>query len=87
MSRITPGGNWADNDRLDDVELKDGERLRITWPNDTVSEHVIQIKKETHTISDMGSPYTISSNRAFVLVMRGLKLIPYCISGYDAERV
>lgn len=79
--------NWGYWDQLDGETLKDGELLRIEWPNGTVEELPVRVRDVGCTIHDMGHQYTGQDIRAFVEKVVNGKAVLIEARGLLAERV
>lgn len=87
MKPIEIYSNWCNFDRLDGKDLKDGENLRIQWPDGSVTLNVIKVRKSEYPYNDMGVQTTIPESKAYVEVLyRGL-LTEVRIHGLQAERL
>lgn len=60
--------NWCDYDRLDGVDLWNGEPLLLKMPDGTERECTVVLKESSYRISDMGSPYDVPVKTAYVEV-------------------
>lgn len=78
---------WCHIDRLNGTNLRDGEKLRIRWPDGTVEERHIFVKRSSYEGSDMGHPCTIPVSEAFVVLKYHGKEVTVPIAGLEAERV
>lgn len=67
MSRIWTYNNWCHYDRLDDLDLLDGERLIVTFPNGETLEVTCSIKKSSYTTIEQGGHRTEIPVRKAVL--------------------
>lgn len=87
MSKIVKYSNWCHFDRLNDVDLVDGERLRVTWPDGKREAIQVVVETSSYQISDHGHPYDVPVRRAFARVRyRGLDVLVRLV-GLEAERV
>jgi hypothetical protein len=65
MNEPTLYSNWGYWDHLDGVELREGERVRVQWPDDTVTEETIRIEARDHEENDHGHRVTIPDRWAY----------------------
>jgi len=49
--------NWCSIDRLDGVDLRDGEELLVKWPNGQHEVIVIKVRTGSFQVSDHGHSY------------------------------
>jgi hypothetical protein len=68
MKNVETYSNWCEIDQLDGVTLKDGEWLRVKWPDGTKTRAKVRVEQTSYRISDMGSPCDIPVSKAFVRV-------------------
>lgn len=54
MSKIIHVSDWSEWDELDGERLKNGEKLRIEWPNGRITEEEILIHEGSTYCSDHG---------------------------------
>ncbi len=66
--RVTVRSNWGYFDELDGRDLKEGERLRLHWPDGTTTNAAVTLVKTREPGSDMGHPIEIPHHQAFVVV-------------------
>jgi hypothetical protein len=67
--------NWCYIDRLDGVDLENGEKLVIQFPDGSEEEHTIKVKKFESSASDHGHTVSIPHSEAYiVLEYRGHKV-------------
>lgn len=66
MKKIERYNNWCEIDRLDGVDIKDKERLRVKFPNGEILEITVSVFFSSYEISDMGTPYTIPCYKAYL---------------------
>lgn len=87
MAKITKRSNWGYWDELDNTVLKDGEKLRVTWPDETTEIITVKVIDSGSTMSDHGHPFYCADVKAFAVVtVHGVEgLVP--LLGYEAERV
>lgn len=87
MSKVVVYSNWCWIDQLDGRELKQDERIRVTWPDRTQTDNLAVVKQDRVEISDHGHPYSATRSEAFVSVLiRGL-LVDVRIVGLEVERL
>lgn len=53
----TPAGTYG---KESGVAFKEGERLRVRWPDSSESTEVVSLRREHATVSDMGHSYPVS---------------------------
>jgi hypothetical protein len=66
MKPIFVRSNWGYWDALGTADLKDGERLRIEWPDGTVTTETIHVDKGTFSYSDHGHESQGPDHKAYV---------------------
>jgi hypothetical protein len=54
MKPFNTYSNWGYIDQLDGIDLVDGERLRVQFPNGTIIIAPIRVQKDRFTYNDMG---------------------------------
>lgn len=87
FKKIIPDTNWCHIDKLDGIELKDGERLRIRFPSKETLEVNITVWHEIKTINEMGRPYDMPVKRAYLKTKwKGAPCMVELV-GLEAERV
>lgn len=63
---VTQVSNWGYWDELDGKALAAGETVEVKYPDGTIERGRVEIDSVSSTISDMGSPYRISTSSAFI---------------------
>ena len=66
--KFTTYSNWCEIDRLGETNLKNGDEVEILWPNKKVTNHILEVRKSSYNISDMGSPYTVPVSTAYIKI-------------------
>lgn len=89
MSKVKLGGNWSYEDQLDGKTFEMGERVRITWPDGSVTHEVVRCVFGTAPSSDMGRPIKIPTVEAFVMITHRGVSVPVALANaqLDIERV
>ena len=87
MSKVTMYSNWCSIDRLDDINLKDKERLRVTWPNGVVEDYTIIVRIYKTSTRDHGTSCDISHSDAYINVIYNGLLIEVRLIGLEATRI
>jgi hypothetical protein len=54
MERITVRSNWGYFDALEGSDIKDGDRLRVEWPDSSVTDETAIVKDEGYDSSHEG---------------------------------
>lgn len=87
MSKIERYSNWCWIDRLDGVDLKDGEMLFVRFPDGHHEGITCIVKPRKVSVQDMGSKYDAPESLAFFKIeYHGVTtLVP--LVGLDARRV
>jgi hypothetical protein len=88
MGKVEVGGNWSYIDELDGVPLKDGERLRVQWPDGSITEETCGVENGTFKYTDMGHEGTGSDVKAYLTIqVRGIEARYYLRHGaVEVER-
>jgi|SRR6185369_3517450 len=68
MKKVITYSNWCEIDQLDGKPFKDGEWIRVQWPNGNKTRAKVHVENTSYRISDMGSPCDIPVSKAFVRV-------------------
>jgi hypothetical protein len=86
MSRIERYSNWCWIDRLEGVDLKDGERLLVRWPNSILQYVCCIVEQRTVDIQDMGNTFGALESFAYAEIdHHGVKArVP--LVGMEAKR-
>lgn len=84
--KITTGGNWSVEDQLGGRTIRDGERLRVRFPDGTVEELRAVVESSSHADSDMGRDITIPVHRAFARIDYHGASVLMSLVGLEAER-
>ena len=89
MKKVEIYSNWCYCDSLDGIVLKDGERIKVQWPDKTTSKEVVHIEDCSYTGSDHGHPCDIKVTKAYVKTLcKGVKsLVRLYDSGCLCKRV
>jgi hypothetical protein len=84
--KIEQNRNWCEIDILDGITLIDGEWLYIKFPDNSIFEGSIIVKKTSETVNDMGQPYNMPISRAYIKEwVRGVDVLVPLI-GMEAKR-
>lgn len=86
MSRIERYSNWCEIDRLDSIDLKEGEFLQVFWPNGDIEILVCGINSHSYTISDHGHPYSVPVREAYIHANYKGQPIKVELLGLEAQR-
>lgn len=87
MSKVTADKNYCDIDKLDGVELKDGERLKVTFPDGKTKKVEVVLHERNEPYNDMGHTYTMPVRKAhFTLDYHGWEL-DFPLEGLEAKRI
>jgi hypothetical protein len=65
MDEPTLHSDWGYWDHLDGRELREGERVRVQWPDDTITEETIRIEARDREEMDHGHAVTIPDRWAY----------------------
>lgn len=87
MSKIECYSNWCWIDRLDGVDLKNGELLFVKFPDGSAFGVACVVKSRTVDVQDMGHTYGAHESLAYAEIdYHGVKvLVP--LVGLEARRV
>jgi len=87
MKKIKTYENWCNIDQLDGEDIKDKEKLEITWPDKSVSIEKLIVEKWEETEYDMGKPCPIPYSKAYIQInYNGLKTKVSAV-GLKAKRI
>lgn len=86
MSRIERYSNWCWIDRLDGVDLKNGEQLLVRWPDGILQDVRCVVVQRTVDVQDMGNTYGAAESFAYAEIdHHGVKArVP--LVGMEAKR-
>lgn len=87
MGRIITYSNWCYIDRLDGIDLKDGERLWVKFPNGERIQITCSIHASKQVVLDMGRPYEMPVRRAYLKTKWKGQQCMVELVGLEAERV
>ncbi len=89
MNKVEIYSNWCYYDQLDGKNLKDGEKLKVRWPDGQETQENVILKKTSQTVSDMGHPYDVPIHQAYVAVtVHGAEcLVRLTADGILCERI
>ncbi len=78
MNKIEHYSNWCEIDRLDGKDIEDGEKLRIKWPDGTITKETVRVEADSYSMLEQGGAYTdIPTKEAYIEVkdtIHGLKV-------------
>jgi hypothetical protein len=57
---------WNTFDCLGDIDLKDGQKIMLSWPDGTQEEVKVRVRIGHDTVSDMGTPFTRQLSHAWI---------------------
>jgi hypothetical protein len=78
MKSIHTTSDWNELDVLNGKEIKDGEYLKIQWPDGSCETRRVSVEKRSYEEDDMGHSCTIPVHKAFVYVeYRGVRFKAY----------
>lgn len=88
MSKILAHtADYCDIDRLDGVDLVDGEKLKVTFPDGKTKKVKVSLHESTQPYSDHGHVYTMPVKKAhFTLDYHGHEL-DFPLEGLEAKRI
>ncbi len=88
MSKVEAYKNWfCDIDRLDEIDLKEGEDLELTFPDGTVERVQVLLHSEKQTYTDHGHTYSMTVSKAyFTLDYHGWEM-DCPLEGLEAKRI
>lgn len=87
MNAIERYSNWCSIDRLDGIDLKDGELLIIRWPDGQFGQVQLCVETGTFEIGEQGGDFQARRSHASVIAYhRGVQVrVP--VVGLEAQRV
>ena len=62
-------GGWCLAQQDPKEEIRTGETIYVLWPNNGVSEEVIQAKPYHTRYGDMGHTYSVTTQKLFIVVV------------------
>lgn len=68
MEKVVVGGDWSYEDELAGTYLKNGERIRVRWPDGTEEDHKVHLEVTSTPIFDHGKSYPGRCAQAFIKV-------------------
>lgn len=68
MNKVETYSNWCEIDRLDGIDLVDGEFVHVLWPDGTETKGRVIVAKSSYEISDMGHPWTVPASKSYLKV-------------------
>lgn len=87
-STISYNTDWCEIARIDGVDIKDGERLRIQFPDGLIGEFTVHLEHCDYETNDMGHRVTIPVTHAAIAGnMYGLRHLIRLPAGTPVERV
>lgn len=87
MSLITTYKDYCEIDRLDGVDLANGDRLRLTFPDGSVVDAEIGVAVSSYKSQSGNQSETIRVRKAYIdEVVRGVSTRVY-LAGLEAERI
>jgi len=66
MKKVERYSNWCEIDRLNGIDLVDGEKLKIKWEDGSTSIEVIKVEKYIDKILEQGGYSDIKYSIAYV---------------------
>ena len=66
MNPVKTDQSWRGVDQLDKKDIMDGERFRIKWMDNSITEELIKLDKSSYMVSDMGHPWEIQVRKAYI---------------------
>jgi len=89
MKKIERYSNWCEIDRLDGVDLQDGEQLKVQWEDGTISIETVFVDKFHQRMSEQGGYYDVPYSIAHIYAnCRGTKTpIKLIDSNIKCERI
>lgn len=87
MNKIERYSNWCDIDRLDGVDIYDGEPLFVRFPDGACKGVEVVVKQSTYPVSEQGGQWNHRESLAYAQIdYHGVKaLVP--LVGLEARRV
>lgn len=87
MSKVVTRRDWHCIDELDNVPLREGEALRVLWPDGVVEALRVRIDEKSEHYQEHGGGSTIVTKKAYASILyHGAESRVY-LSGVEAERV
>lgn len=68
MKKVEIYSNWCESDSLNDIILRDGEKIRVQWFDGTITEEQVTIMCSSYNVSDHGSIYAVPIDKAYIQV-------------------
>ncbi len=89
MQKITTDRNWREVDQLDGKDLRDGEYLRIMWPDGTYTNQTVKIESSSYNVSEQGQRdgYDVPVRHAMVPIKYRGQHTYIRITGLNAKRI
>jgi len=76
MNKVEVYSNWCYLDALEGIPLKEGEQLRVKWPDGEITEEKVVLESSSYRMMDHGSPCDIGTSKAFVeATVKGVKCL------------
>jgi hypothetical protein len=66
MEKVKLGGDWCYEDVLAGKALRDGEQVRVQWPDGSVTDETIRVERRPYQVSDMGRSYPSKDDHAYI---------------------
>lgn len=87
MSKIECYSNWCYIDRLDGINLVDGERLEVTFPSGETLQVTCKIIDQSYDEMEMGRPTRIPVHRAYIQTKWKGQPCNVSLTGLEAKRI
>lgn len=87
--QVTIGGDWSYQDQLDGRTLAEAERVRVRWPDGSVTEHVCTVREYSAPMMEMGHATQIPIVEAYITIEHRGCSVPVRLgrSALDVERL
>jgi len=69
FKRFGVDGGWTSTDHLGGIEIKNGDKIDVLWPDKTVEQVKVQVVIITESVSDMGTPAETRYSEAYASVI------------------
>jgi hypothetical protein len=63
---LSSSGTASNRDQDPAMLLKNGDKVKVKWPDGKVSNEIVCIRKYDNTVHDMGHKYTVEAEFGFV---------------------
>lgn len=63
---LSSAGTASNRDQDPAMRLKNGDKVKVKWPDGKVSNEVVNIREYTNTVYDMGHQYDVKAEFGFL---------------------